>query len=241
VFANSPGWFGKLSCLGDFASRRLPPAWLQACDPWLSRGMQAGKQQLGDGFLDAYLHAPVWRFCWAPQVLDESWWFGALMASCDNVGRYFPLVVAQARPQPPSDRFGLDHLDLWWSHIVRTQLQTLAPGATLEHFEAELAQAPPWPGVAPAWAWAEGFGLGPQAGPSRHAVPPQAALTDVVHALAAAQLRQRLLGHSFWWPAHDAGTDVANGANGSLRSASDCRLTPGLPEAGQFVAMMAAR
>jgi type VI secretion system protein ImpM len=230
VLANSPGWFGKLSFLGDFAQRRLPPAWVQSCDQWLSSGMQAGRSQLGEGFIDAYLHAPVWRFAWAPQGPDEPWWFGALMASCDNVGRYFPLVVAQARPQPPGDRFGLDHLDLWWSHVVRTQLQTLAPGATLEQFEAELEQAPPWPGVAPGLAWAAG--LAPQAGASRHAVPAHAVLTDVVHAFAASQLRQRLQGHSFWWPAR---------GDGSSGSGGDCLLMPGLPVADQFVAMLAAR
>ncbi len=230
MLANSPGWFGKLSFLGDFASRRLPPAWVQSCDQWLSGGMQAGRNQLGEGFIDAYLHAPVWRFAWAPHNTEEPWWFGALMASCDNVGRYFPLVVAQARPQPPSDRFGLDHLDLWWSHIVRTQLQTLAPGATLEQFEAELAHAPPWPGVARAWPWAESFAQ--QGGVSRHPLPGHAVLTDVVHALAASQLRQRLQGQSFWWPAR---------GDGSSGSGGDCWLVPGLPAAGQFVAMMATR
>ncbi len=239
MLANSPGWFGKLSCLGDFASRRLPPEWVQSCDQWLSRGMQAGRQQLGEGFLAAYLQAPVWRFAWAPQAAQDPWWFGALMASCDNVGRYFPLVVAQSRAQAPADRFGLDHLDLWWSHIVRAQLQTLNAGARLEDFEAELAQAPPWPGVAPAALGVEA--LPAQPAPSRYRLPAHGALTDLVPALAAAQLRERLWGHSFWWPAGaQDGRGAAAGANGQ-GSGSDCWLMPGLPTESGFVTMMTTR
>ena len=91
------GWFGKLAFLGDFASRRLSAEWVQSCDQWLSGCMESAARQLGSGFLPAYLHAPVWRFACGPGVMDEQWWFGVLMASCDKVGRYFPIVVAQPR------------------------------------------------------------------------------------------------------------------------------------------------
>ncbi len=32
---SAPGWYGKLSTLGDFVSRRLEPDWIHACDEWL--------------------------------------------------------------------------------------------------------------------------------------------------------------------------------------------------------------
>src|SRR5690349_18460064 len=105
---SAPGWFGKLALLGDFASRRMTPEWIQGCDHWLSGAMLASQAALGTRWKEAYLSAPVWRFAWAPGVVDTSWWFGVLMPSCDNVGRYFPLVVAQSRPRPPTDRFALD-------------------------------------------------------------------------------------------------------------------------------------
>jgi type VI secretion system protein ImpM len=136
----APGWYGKLAALGDFASRRLEHDWVQACDRWLSDCVSSSQAQLGEHWLQAYLSAPVWRFAWAPGVVGPHWWFGVLMPSCDNVGRYFPLVIAHPRTQPPLDRIGLDHLDLWWSHMARAALDTLLEGHSLQAFEAHLAR-----------------------------------------------------------------------------------------------------
>ena len=46
-----PGWYGKLSMLGDFAQRRLPEHAVQRCDTWLSQAMAASREQLGAGWL----------------------------------------------------------------------------------------------------------------------------------------------------------------------------------------------
>ncbi len=102
-----PGWYGKLAMLGDFAQRRLPEHAVRRCDTWLSRAMAAGREHLAANWLDVYLSAPVLRFAWAPGVLDELWWFGVVMPSCDQVGRYFPLLVAQSRTGAPADRIAL--------------------------------------------------------------------------------------------------------------------------------------
>lgn len=90
----APGWFGKLPMLGDFAQRRLPPLFVEKVDAWLSQGMAASREALGEAWLETYLGAPLWCFAWSPEVIDESWWFGVMMPSVDAVGRYFPLVVA---------------------------------------------------------------------------------------------------------------------------------------------------
>ena len=87
--------------------------------------MQDLPKVLGARWLDTYLTAPVLRFAWAPGVVDMKWWFGVLMASCDNVGRYFPLVIAQPRTQPPIDRAGLDHLDRWYAVLANAAMRTL--------------------------------------------------------------------------------------------------------------------
>ena len=177
--SSTPGWFGKLTALGDFATRRLDPGWTQGCDRWLSESLRASQQALGERWLQHYLSAPVWRFAWAPGVVDTSWWFGVLMPSCDSVGRYFPLLIAQARTAPPADRFALEHLDLWWSHLAHAALATLHDGATLDQFEAALEHAPPWPsGRTTAW-------LAPQPGGAneRFTVAPNAALVDAAAAL----------------------------------------------------------
>ena len=127
----TPGWFGKLSMLGDFASRRLDPAWIESCDRWLSASMQASQQQLGHDWLQTYLSAPVWRFAWAPGVVDQQWWFGVLMPSCDNVGRYFPLLIAQAREHEKRvlEPFGMQRAEDLKQTLRRIiELHAQAPG-----------------------------------------------------------------------------------------------------------------
>lgn len=217
---DTPGWYGKLAMLGDFASRRLAPDWVAACDRWLAEGVLTSQRRLGGDWLARYLAAPAWRFAWAPGVIDERWWFGVLMPSCDNVGRYFPLLVAQPRALPPADRMALDHLDLWWERLVDVALATLAPGATLEAFEAALAALPPWPGALPAVIRA----LPATAGRESYAVAQGAVLATIVRGLAASALQQRLAGGSFWWSCAQGG--------------SECALLQGLPTTDAFAAML---
>jgi type VI secretion system protein ImpM len=180
---DAPGWYGKLAALGDFAQRRVSPEWVQACDAWLSHAMRAGSEQLGAGWFEVYLTAPLLRFAWAPGVMGDGWWFGVLMPSCDAVGRYFPLLIAQPRLRAPSDRVALDHLELWYERVAQAALHTLHDQASLEDFEAILAELPPWPSV-------------------RHLPPgPTATLAEQMHAMAARELLERLRRCSLWWHA----------------------------------------
>jgi type VI secretion system protein ImpM len=139
--AGAPAWFGKLACLGDFASRRLAPEPLHLCDTWLSRGVEASRAQLGERWLDIYLTGPLWRFAWAPGVVDAQWWFGVLMPSVDNVGRYFPLLVALPQSHAPDNDAGLGELEQWFAELAQAALATLEPTATLQRFEDELHAA----------------------------------------------------------------------------------------------------
>lgn len=221
-----PGWYGKLAALGDFASRRLANEWVQACDHWLSECVSTSQRQLGDGWLNAYLNAPVWRLAWAPGVIDAHWWFGVLMPSCDNVGRYFPLVIVQSRAHAPLDRIGLDHLDLWWAHMARAALDTLLEGHSVQAFESALHSAPPWPSAASVQPMAAWSTLAAAGGHGRQSVPPGATLGEIAHALAAAELQQRLLQTSFWWPLWPAG------------GAGSCTVVAGLPPPQAFAGML---
>ena len=86
VAAVVPGWFGKLPSLGDFASRRLPDAFVQPWDRWLQRGMLAARAELGEQrWLDVYLVAPVLRFWLAPGLLGSEGWAGLMMPSVDRI------------------------------------------------------------------------------------------------------------------------------------------------------------
>lgn len=219
----TPGWYGKVATLGDFVQRRLPADFVRTCDAWLSRVLLAGRAQHGADWLDIYLTAPVMRFAWAPGVAGGHWWFGVLMPSCDNVGRYFPLLVAQRRPLPPLDRLALDHLEAWLDHLALAATRTLAEGETAAGFEAALAAAPPWPTPG-----APSVLLGAPTD-SRQALAARASIGGWLHALAAQALQARFAGCSVWWRPASPATDAL------------VEIAAGLPEAEAFARLLAAR
>ena len=146
-----PGWFGKLPSLGDFASRRLDPAFIECWDDWLAEGLQALRQQQPDAWLDAYLQAPSWCFLLMPGSLPGALgplgrlaWAGVLMPSVDRVGRYFPFTLALPLPALSSSApFLQTFLQTLWPWLAR--LDDLAADAlqddwTVDRLEAELAR-----------------------------------------------------------------------------------------------------
>jgi type VI secretion system protein ImpM len=220
---DTPGWYGKLSPLGDFASRRLPADDVQWLDDWLSACVRSSQQQLGERWMQVYLSAPVWRFVLGPGVMGDSWWCGLMMPSCDNVGRYFPLLVLQARTSVAMDAVGLAHLDRWWAHLTDAAQHTLQEGSTVQAFEQALLAAPAWPAAVPHWPAID-------AQQARRQCPvPQISTLDLSLALLAGHAQQRLQGHSLWW-AMAAG--AAPGAVVSL---------PGLPPPAAFASLLHGR
>jgi type VI secretion system protein ImpM len=211
VARDAPGWYGKLATLGDFAHRRLPPEFVQLGDAWLSRAMSASRLELGERWLDVYLTAPVMRFAWAPGVADTQWWFGLLMPSCDNVGRYFPLLIAYPRARPPLDRIALDHLEAWFDHLASAATHTLGERASIESFEEALSNAPPWPTPGAPAALAPS----PAANGERYTLGRRATLNQWLHAMAIDDLHARFAGCSIWWrhgdDSHDAAASVVHG------------------------------
>jgi type VI secretion system protein ImpM len=204
--AVAPGWFGKLSLLGDFASRRLPVPFTEACDRWLSRCVDTSRAQLGERWLQVYLTSPLWRFAWAPGVAgagdaaaDSRWWLGVLMPSVDAVGRYFPLLIATPCDQPPQRPADIATLERWFEALVQAAVATLLPGASVDGFEAALAAAPAWHAAADIGAQRH-----ESAQRSRIQLPHAGPLAAALGALAAHETLQRLRGCSVWWPVQPA-------------------------------------
>ena len=99
------GWYGKLPCLGDFASRRLPPDFIARWDGWLQRCDRDQRAQLGERGSTptsparcGASHGPsAWRRFRA--ATTRALCAALLMPSVDRVGRYFPLTSPPvARP-----------------------------------------------------------------------------------------------------------------------------------------------
>jgi type VI secretion system protein ImpM len=214
------GWYGKLPMLGDFAHRRLPAEFIRTCDNWLAECIASSRQSLGDAWLDRYLHAPLWSFAWAPQVVDDGWWFGVMMPSADAVGRYFPLVIALRSPTIPYGSKGLDRLAQWFDHAADCAVGALAQGATVEAFDADLQT--PWAALLAD----DGVPTVDERG-ERRWISPRLRFPESFGSLALHLVGDRLPGHTVWW--RRATED---------RSSGTIDVLLGLPSPANFVAML---
>lgn len=90
-------WYGKLPSRGDFVSRGVPRSWSRPWDEWLQRGLAHAAQRLGAGSLRERLQTmQPWACAFGPVQPGEPMWLGAVVASCDRVGRIFPTLLVEA-------------------------------------------------------------------------------------------------------------------------------------------------
>ena len=142
-----PGWYGKLPSLGDFASRRLPPLFVEPWDHWLATGL-ASWREADEGWLEAFLAAPTWRFALGAGVPFEQspGYAGVLMPSVDRVGRYFPLTVV--RPRGPGEA---EAPAAWLKALEGLAVAALNDDWSAERFDAELEGLDDAADAGPAW------------------------------------------------------------------------------------------
>lgn len=156
-----PGWYGKLPSLGDFASRRLTPLFVEPWDRWLATGLAAWRES-DEAWLDAFLAAPTWRFALGAGLPFEQspGYAGVLMPSVDRVGRYFPLTVVRARrafeEQAPQS---------WLEALEGLAVAALNDDWNADRFDAELGSledaddaGPLWPAEGRTLWWCERAG-----------------------------------------------------------------------------------
>ena len=153
--ATTPGWYGKLPTLGDFASRRLEDDFVEPWDLWLAGAMQARRNALGEAWLDAYRQSPPWRFLLTPGVIAGAAagvvFAGVLVPSADRVGRHFPLTLAASLPAVPTAAADVEALLGWLHRLEDTALDAVQCGWGIDDLEAALALlAPPRNGEAAA-------------------------------------------------------------------------------------------
>ena len=91
--------FGKLPSKRDFVAIRAPRRFLTVWENWVQAGLASSREQLGNGWQEAYLSAPIWRF-WLGRHLAGRPVLGALMPSVDGIGRYFPVCALGAFDAP---------------------------------------------------------------------------------------------------------------------------------------------
>lgn len=132
------GLFGKLGAKRDFIALATPRSFLEAWEPWMQSSLSASRNQLGDGWQQAFLTAPVWRF-WLGASICGTPVTGAIMPSLDGLGRYYPLTLhvvsdVGAPIFPPE----LDAHEEWFGVVEDFLLSTLDRNAGFDDITAAL-------------------------------------------------------------------------------------------------------
>lgn len=132
------GLFGKIGAKRDFIAIATPRSFLEAWEPWVQAALSASRHQLGSGWRQAFLTAPVWRF-WLGATICGTTVTGAIMPSLDGVGRYYPLtlhaVTGEGAALPPPN---VDPQDEWFGQAEAFLLSTLDQAATFERISDAL-------------------------------------------------------------------------------------------------------
>jgi type VI secretion system protein ImpM len=224
-----PGWYGKLPGIGDFATRRLPPAFVLPWDQWLQRALAASQTELGDAWLDTYLSSPIWRFALGAGVCGPEAWCGILMPSVDRVGRYFPLTIAAPADPLTPFAFLVAQAD-WFDAVEQIALDCLRVTVRPDDVESGLEGQPLPAGAAPrARHDATQIAALARADGDLVDLPALSDLGVMVAAAAQMALAQDLAPRTLWW------TTAGGAAPIAVASAR------GLPEPARFAAMLGVR
>jgi len=223
-----PGWYGKLPTLGDFASRRLEPSFIDPWDAWLAEGIAALRTQSSEAWLDHYLASPVWRFLLMPGVVGLGQAMaGVLMPSVDRVGRYFPLTLAAPLAAVPQSAAQVEDLQAWLHQLDDTAADALHEDWSIEQLEAELERLPLNTPHGLPCAGLDTLGSVIK-GQAPHATLPlsnRLDLSTLLEVSAAVQWQAATQGLAFWW---------AESAEGPPRSL----VSRGLPRGEGFATLL---
>ena len=104
---------------------RIPRSILEPYENWLQSAIAISRNDLGFGWEDMYLVAPIWRFWIGPSILGNTC-AGAIMPSVDKVGRYFPLTIMHIGSSEPRENSPmLIGYDDWYEGVEGQLLECL--------------------------------------------------------------------------------------------------------------------
>ncbi len=216
--AFGPGFFGKLPSHGDFVARGLPASFLDPWEDWVHTIWQLGWERLGDVWPSLVTEGPVWRFALEADLCGPDPVAGLMMASCDRLGRVFPLCLAAAVPGRTDPATLPVTASSWYGRAEALLREALAPDLDRTVFEERVLRlgAPGRGTIGPALT---------RGSPGWHVAldpnqPPALSYPALVHDLAAT-LPDR---YSLWWTL------------GAARVAPSLTVCDGLPNAGAVTA-----
>ena len=153
------GFFGKIPSRGDFVRHGLPPDFVAGLDGWWQEVLAGSRTRLGEGWVDAWMEAPVWRFALASGLCGAGAAVGLWLPSTDKAGRLFPLTFAVVGESWRDIDRSAPFLDAAEAAGLRGLEEDLGPDDLAQAVAAALAQGgnpleQPSPGGA-VW-WTEG-------------------------------------------------------------------------------------
>jgi type VI secretion system protein ImpM len=234
--AASVGFFGKLPCKGDFLQRRAPQEFVDTWDPWLQECIHASRQALQDGWLDAYLTGPVWRFVISSGVCGSGAYAGVMLPSVDRVGRYFPLTLVTQVDTDESPVELACRGTAWFDAAEALAIAALeATDLDLDAFDEQVASLSTHlprnnsGHTATLWSMQEEIRFPTQGFQWQISLPSAHDLQTAVNVLSFRVLAGQLRPMTLWW------TDGASAVSPSWL------VMRGLPAPGSFTAMLAGQ
>ncbi|MCH8507063.1 MAG: type VI secretion system-associated protein TagF [Ectothiorhodospiraceae bacterium] len=189
----------------------------------MQSAVAVSREQLADDWTEYYMTSPIWRFALAPGVCGGPGAMGLMIPSVDEVGRCYPLTLAHPGEYP----VWAAHLrgDAWYEEAEHVLLNALRDGMSFSGFMEGLERlAMPGPEPLPVFRTElgaaleqQGWMVDAQLGRSR---------TETALGLLDRVYRRLLGGYSLWW------------TKGSDHVPACLLVTPGLPGAGQYAAML---
>jgi type VI secretion system protein ImpM len=141
--AAAVGILGKLPSHGDFLRRGVPADLAGPLDDWLAAVVAGSREFLGEGWRDAWLEAPVWRFALAAGPCGPHAAAGVWLPSVDRVGRHFPLLLVQPLPTAVPPPALLRSAGAWYDGLEAVALSLLEGRTPAAELDAVMAGVEP--------------------------------------------------------------------------------------------------
>lgn len=183
------GFFGKLPSRGDFLRVGLPRSFTDPWDDCMGRAMAGSRTLLGEGWLPAWMEAPLWRFALPGGMCGGEAALGVWMPSIDRAGRHFPLTLAQLAPDWSQAAFWLGVAEA--AGLAGLQ-DDLPPEAVMERLGATEAEPVALPDLGALHAgyavwWTDGSPFVPAACVVRAGLPDAVAFAEMIDARLGAR------------------------------------------------------
>lgn len=194
------GLFGKLPQKRDFVALGIPHAVLHPFETWLQSAVAASRNELGRGWEELYLVAPIWRFWLGHEIFGQAC-AGALMPSVDKVGRFFPLAIMHvSAPGEEGAPPVFAPREEWYAEIESRLLSVLGEDAAIEPADLTGGLAEPGEGPQPPDPPGESF-----KGGAIWTGEAEGAAADLLASVLKADYWRAAGSRSFWWTAGGSG------------------------------------